>query len=343
MERVYESGAAAAAPTPPAVPSIGYPSRGNPSTGTMPTIPGPYMMHQLVEEIMAVTAAAGIAPDKLNLTQLLTALRSAGVFQNAAQFDDTTKVATTAWVNDRGLGYSSLNGRPLAASCAILPAWMGSWGEVQQPGYTYTMPKANTVLVGVAFTFKFTFGGTIAVVAGDVLISDTPAFQAGEVVTVVSNGVGNSWYVVAVGHSIAIGDARYVKQGSGIGQTPNQIKIGWSAAGRLKATVDNTDLGNLLTDGVLPSLFPSIAGGFKLPNGAMVQAFLTAPLVNGSSYVPFPTAFPSACWSACITATSAQPSATTTSVATGVSNAGLTIVNNASTSPVAFFVIAVGY
>lgn len=39
-----------------------------------------------------------------------------------------------------------------------------------------------------------------------------------------------------------------VQQGTGSGQTTNAIKIGWSAASRLKATVDATDLGNFVFD-----------------------------------------------------------------------------------------------
>lgn len=82
MDRVYESGAAAAPPVPPAIPSTGYPSRGNASTGTMPTVPGPYMFHQLVEEIMAVIAAGNIVPDKLVLSQLKLALDAVYVKKN---------------------------------------------------------------------------------------------------------------------------------------------------------------------------------------------------------------------------------------------------------------------
>lgn len=36
-----------------------------------------------------------------------------------------------------------------------------------------------------------------------------------------------------------------VQQGTGVGQTANAIKIGWSAGGKLKATVDSGDLGNI--------------------------------------------------------------------------------------------------
>lgn len=82
MDKVYESGASAAPPVPPAIPSVGYPSRGNPATGTMPTVPGPYMMHQLVEELMAVIAAGNIVPDKLVLNQLKLALDAVYVKRN---------------------------------------------------------------------------------------------------------------------------------------------------------------------------------------------------------------------------------------------------------------------
>ena len=36
-----------------------------------------------------------------------------------------------------------------------------------------------------------------------------------------------------------------VQQGTGVGQSNNLIKIGWSAGAKLKATVDSTDLGNI--------------------------------------------------------------------------------------------------
>lgn len=39
-----------------------------------------------------------------------------------------------------------------------------------------------------------------------------------------------------------------VQQGTGINQTNNVVKIGWTAAGRLTATVDSTNLGNLVFD-----------------------------------------------------------------------------------------------
>lgn len=42
-----------------------------------------------------------------------------------------------------------------------------------------------------------------------------------------------------------------VQQGTGTGQLTNTIKLGWSTGGRLKATVDTTDLGNVVFDSQL--------------------------------------------------------------------------------------------
>nr|WP_244773659.1 phage tail protein [Alysiella crassa]UOP08067.1 phage tail protein [Alysiella crassa] len=47
-----------------------------------------------------------------------------------------------------------------------------------------------------------------------------------------------------------------VQQGGGVGQNNNAIKIGWSGS-RLKAQVDNTDLGNIVFDSQLDNAVPS--------------------------------------------------------------------------------------
>lgn len=84
MDRAYSSGAAGSAPTAPASPSIGYPSAGNPGTGTPATKPGAYWYHMMMEEMLAVIAAAGITPDWTKLTQLASAIQSGKLFSSAA-------------------------------------------------------------------------------------------------------------------------------------------------------------------------------------------------------------------------------------------------------------------
>lgn len=84
MDRSYASGAAGIAPVAPASPSIGYPTAGNPGTGTPATKPGPYWYHQITEELMAIITAAGISPAHGVLTQLASAIQSGKLFSSAA-------------------------------------------------------------------------------------------------------------------------------------------------------------------------------------------------------------------------------------------------------------------
>lgn len=74
MDRIYASGAAGIAPNVPASPSSGYPTAGNPGTGTPATKPGPYWYHMIMEELMAIITAGGITPAPGTLTQVKQAL-----------------------------------------------------------------------------------------------------------------------------------------------------------------------------------------------------------------------------------------------------------------------------
>lgn len=74
MDRIYASGAAGSAPSVPASPSSGYPTAGNPGTGTPATKPGPYWYHMIMEELMAIITAGGITPAPGTLNQVKQAL-----------------------------------------------------------------------------------------------------------------------------------------------------------------------------------------------------------------------------------------------------------------------------
>lgn len=94
--RKFQAAAIATPPAAEASPSTGYPTDGNPGSGVPATVPGAAWFHQIGEELRAVLVAAGITPSATDLTQLLAALRSAGVFQTPALGDRTTKAATMA-------------------------------------------------------------------------------------------------------------------------------------------------------------------------------------------------------------------------------------------------------
>ncbi|RMG49546.1 MAG: tail fiber protein, partial [Gammaproteobacteria bacterium] len=74
MDRVYESNAAAGPPSPPATPSTGYPTAGDPVAGIPATRPGDYWYHMVTEEILAAISSAGLTPDHTNLAQLRDAI-----------------------------------------------------------------------------------------------------------------------------------------------------------------------------------------------------------------------------------------------------------------------------
>lgn len=78
MDRVFEAGAAAGAPSAPASPSTGYPTSGDPGNGIPATTPGPWWFHMITEELRAVIVAAGMTPDHESLDQLAEAVGSLG-------------------------------------------------------------------------------------------------------------------------------------------------------------------------------------------------------------------------------------------------------------------------
>ncbi|WP_211231995.1 gp53-like domain-containing protein [Pseudoduganella violaceinigra] len=74
------------------------------------------------EELCTVIEAAGIALDGNGRGQLLAALRSAGVFPTLALGDQSSKVATTAFVNP---GHSLLGNGYKKLSCGLIFQWFG--------------------------------------------------------------------------------------------------------------------------------------------------------------------------------------------------------------------------
>lgn len=111
-------------------------------------VPAAAIEHPM-REIVAVIQAAGIVPSEFVLTQLLLALRSAGVFQTPSQFDNTTKAATTAFVQAaRGQlsGVSAFNANTVLTAShagALVYAYGAS-------ALTFTLPAISTMLVGAA-------------------------------------------------------------------------------------------------------------------------------------------------------------------------------------------------
>lgn len=93
--------------------------------------------------------------------------------------------------------------------------------------------------------------------------SDAVAFTANP--TVLGNALWHAGNFTPASYQLALGYTP-VQQGTGIGQTTNTVKLGWSAGSRLKATVDTTDLGNLVFDSQLTT---QLAGYLPKTSGSL--------------------------------------------------------------------------
>jgi len=163
--RVFEAGAAVSPPSAPTSPSEGYPTNGNPATGTPATVPGEWWFHMLGEEIRAVIVAAGLTPDHADLDQLLSALRSTGVFQTAPQFDSDTSVATTEFVRRSGMQKSGVVS--VAGATNITGEHIGGTISCSGAGgYTLTLPGAAAVAQGATVTIINSGTGPVTVQRG---------------------------------------------------------------------------------------------------------------------------------------------------------------------------------
>ncbi len=106
-----------------------------------------------------------------------------------------------------------------------------------------------------------------------------------------------------------------VQQGTGVGQSTNTVKIGWSSAARLKVTVDNSDQGYVTFDGHVPRIVAGVGVGgiggfgfFKNNSGSTVNH---GTAVAGSAITYSATgatggANPEGTWVACGTAPNGQ-------------------------------------
>jgi len=152
----------------------------------------------------------------------------------APQFDNTIKLATTAFVKKSGLQMAGL-GNGFGANTTLTAAQLNNWGSFGVAGVTVTMPTVASTTPGSTFTFiGGPNGGTIAGNGAD-LISNaiggsagTLKVSPGETVTVINDGSGFGWYAALGGcttsafiNSITV---------NGYQKLPSGLIIQWVAA-----------------------------------------------------------------------------------------------------------------
>ena len=127
--------------------------------------------------------------------------------------------------NRRWEKFDGTSWAPLATSYAINADTASKWGAPR----TLTLGGGATGSVSIDGSGNVTLTAAITQGPGSNLNADLLDGQQG------------AWYAdipARLGFTP-------VQQGTGVGQTANPIKIGWSSAGKLKATVDSYDIGNI--------------------------------------------------------------------------------------------------
>ncbi|MET3232301.1 UNVERIFIED_ORG: hypothetical protein ABIC54_004506 [Burkholderia sp. 1263] len=123
--------------------------------------------------------------------------------------DNSTKVATTAFLASKGFAYQQSNIIAIAANTTLTTSQLGGTAQFQANAAIATLPALSGVTFGSTMTFMGgVTGGTIKGNAAEVIINaastsaNTLYVPPGQTVTVVSNGSGNGWYVTSTGKGI---------------------------------------------------------------------------------------------------------------------------------------------
>lgn len=193
VDRVYQRNTSDSAPQPPADPSIGYPTAGNPAQGVPATIPGPYWYHMITESLRRVVVEAGLTPDHEDLGQVVEALQVMGLGGYASEADaqalsSLTKLLTPGRLDDAFKGDNqsiSTNGYQILPGGLIL-----QWGASQTPQQITFPIEFPTACLAVFATERGTPSGQI-----DNGISASPTTTGVEIFQ-----ANNTSYVLAIGH-----------------------------------------------------------------------------------------------------------------------------------------------
>jgi hypothetical protein len=191
MFRIDDPTAAAALPDPEAAGTEAYFTEGNPGV-TSATLVRASWLNMIQEELRAIVIAAGLTPSKTTYNQILTALRSTGVFQTPAANDNSTKVATTAFV--------------ASAIAALLPPGtiIEHAGTTAPAGYL-VCPTAQTNLNRTTYAALFASIGTTWGAGDGATTFGMPWFPADYAAVQANANVGTSTVGQVIAHTHVFG------------------------------------------------------------------------------------------------------------------------------------------
>lgn len=211
----------------------------------------------------------------------------------APRFDNTTKLATTAWVQTNGFQFRNAGGLGIGVDTTLSAGQVGGWGQFQGVGKTLTLPSLASLVPGSTYTVQgASTGGTLKAATGENIIApdmssaNTFIVLPGETVTVVSNGAAYGWFVLMDG----FGSKSFAnsKTNNGYQKLPGGMILQWGIASANNAVATQT---NAVT---FPTAFPTNpvmvltdhVGGVSGVNTIVVSGTVTTTGFSwGSDYV----------------------------------------------------------
>ena len=211
----------------------------------------------------------------------------------APRFDNTTKLATTAWVQTNGFQFRNAGGLGIGADTTLSAGQVGGWGQFQSAGKTLTLPSLASLVPGSTYTVQgAATGGTLKAATGENIIApdmssaNTFIVLPGETVTVVSNGTAYGWFVLMDG----FGSKSFAnsKTNNGYQKLPGGMILQWGMASANNTVATQT---NAVT---FPTAFPTNpvmvltdhVGGVSSVNTIVVSGTMTTTGFSwGSDYV----------------------------------------------------------
>lgn len=213
-------------------------------------------------------------------------LAAAGLFSTAGHVENSTKPATTAFVQTRARAFRTSGGIGINVPTFLTWAQAGLWFEIQAD-VEVTLPPINTGYDGATFHFRVTNPCTLKFSGTDALSTGVTSrrLYANEYIELVRNA--NGWYIISNGADDSF--ARFITRES-LGNAR-----GWRSFNAGAITLTSADLGKVInnygaTTGTvtLPAVADVPAGsGFMFssnPNGAGIQINCVGgnQIVNGN-------------------------------------------------------------
>lgn len=195
------------------------------ASGRPPTEITDDWLNGVQEEVLGVIIDQGLVPSNADLTQLCKAIK--GIFQKSAAISAAASGTVDAITANYTPAVTSLTNN------LLLIVRAGGANTSTTPTFT---PASATIPAKTIVK-----GHNQPLVAGDISGAGFRAeFQYDQTL--------DKWMLLNPATGVSGIGFTPVQQGTGVGQTNNAIKIGYSAGSRLKVTVDSTDLGNIVFD-----------------------------------------------------------------------------------------------